>query len=238
MNFYLRDPRHQHAQHGHGAANEPENDELEWDDQVTIRFDSGEVHRYQPHALHKLQFENLSDAKKSRLLGVLYPGVRVIHSRHGAGVLIEVGKDAVLKLGGSGLDMAQRRSIGRSWLAELSGGLVGGTVTRERTGVRAETGVKVKDRTFGRLARSLVEYTTEAGSMDNAERFLLYLDQQTWRDDNARLEAEVLRALRAGMQVWLAHEVAGEHGVHDFDQFFSDTVRRDELIDTRVPLER
>ena len=75
-------------------------------------------------------------------------------------------------------------------------------------------------------AGSLVEYTTEAESMEDAERFLLYLDQQTWRVDRAKLQEDVLRALRAGMQVWLAHEVAGEHGVQDFDQFFSDTVRR------------
>ena len=60
-----------------------------------IRFDNGEVHRYQPSSMHKLKFENEGHklAGKEGIMGTFHhleEGVRMIHDKRGPGVIQDI----------------------------------------------------------------------------------------------------------------------------------------------------
>ena len=103
------------------------------------------------------------------------------------------------------------------------GSAAGGTAHSSGGGVSAETSAAVTPQALRAAGPATWPATSNRRTSSSARSSTC---AARGKSRQQLLETEVMAALRAGMQVWLVHEFAGEFGVEEFDHFFVHTPAR------------
>jgi len=121
------------------------------------------------------------------------------------------------------------RSLTRGTLAATPGvAATARLAARARRGVGARLGVVVRQRALSNQAQAI----GSANAAVPPTHFLLYLNDQTFIDDEGALAAEVRAAIAAGLTVAMIHEKDEARGGCEFANFFQTTPQ--DLIDNKL----